>query len=313
MFEKKKIQIETLGEYLFEVRKNLGLALEETAKKTSIAPKFIKALEAGEFAKLPPPVYVNGFLEQLGRLYKVETNILIGQYKKELNILEQIKKSSFNQNSFGKKFLSKIIITPKFLSIALGILFVAATIVYIIWQVVSINRTPSLEIFQPKDQQAIVGSSVQINGKTDPGMTVTVNGENVFVEKDGKFKAQVGISLGPKELVIIAKNRFEKSVSKTLIVIGEDQPKIPTAKLELRLSFSGPVVLSYSLDGQPNQTLNFHAGDFKMLVANKKIVVSVSDAGATKAVLNGNSLGAMGRAGEKLENIPFFPESGNIK
>ena len=45
IFEKKKIQIETLGEYLREVRGNLQLSLEEVAKKTNIKPAFLKGLE----------------------------------------------------------------------------------------------------------------------------------------------------------------------------------------------------------------------------------------------------------------------------
>jgi cytoskeletal protein RodZ len=313
LFEKKKIQIETLGEYLSAVRKNSNLSPREVSKKTGISPRFLQALEAGDFAKLPPAVYVGGFLEQLGCLYNVEAEVLVGQYKKELNILEQLKKRSLNQKSFFRRFLGKIIITPKLLSIGLGALFVAVTIGYIIWQVVSINRTPSLEVYQPRDQQAIVGSSVEVSGKTDPDMMITVNQENVFVGKDGKFKTQVGISSGPKELVITAKNRFDKSVSKTLTVVGQDQPKARDSRLELKLVFTNRVVLVVSLDGRMSQTLTFQSGDVRLLQAEKKIVLSVSDAGAVKVSLNGNNLGALGRAGEKLENIPFFAESANIK
>ena len=74
VFERKKIQLETLSEYLQEAREALGLSAEEVAAKTSIKLFFLQALESGEFKKLPPDVYVLGFLKQLAELYSVESD-----------------------------------------------------------------------------------------------------------------------------------------------------------------------------------------------------------------------------------------------
>ena len=85
-FEKKKIQIDTLGEYLSEIRQSLGMQIKTVALKTGISDKFIESLEKGDFCKLPADVYSLGFLRQLAELYNIDAGQLIDQYKKEKSI-----------------------------------------------------------------------------------------------------------------------------------------------------------------------------------------------------------------------------------
>ena len=146
--------------------------MEEVIKKTGIKPQFLKALENGNFKILPADVYVFGFLRQLSALYSINTDILMDQYKKELGIQQQLDKQAVLNNVWYKKYFKKVVITPKLITLSLGLAFVALTVGYIIWQVWSINKTPSLEIFQPLDNAVISGSSVQVSGKTDSGATL---------------------------------------------------------------------------------------------------------------------------------------------
>ena len=111
---------------------------------------------------------------------------------------------------------------------------------------------PALEVFEPKTNQVVKSSFVSVKGKTDPGMFVTVNGQSVFVESDGGFETQLSLTSGPKDIVVSAKNKFEKSIAKNITIIGELGPAVLSAntenKVELSLAFSGDVDLSYSLD-----------------------------------------------------------------
>ena len=92
LFEQKKLKIETLGEYLKEARSSLNLSLEEIAKKADIHKNFLEFLESGNFNQLPADVYIFGFLKKLAKLYSVEPDLLIEQYKKEKCIQGQISK-----------------------------------------------------------------------------------------------------------------------------------------------------------------------------------------------------------------------------
>jgi len=314
IFEKKKIQIETLSEYLTSVRENLKLSAFEVAKKTGIKLKFLNGLESGNFKDLPANVYVLGFLKELAGLYSIDGNELIEQYKKERAILEQVfKHNLYFEKAWHKNFFQKLVITPKILSLFLGLAFVAISVAYIVWQVWSINKTPSLQVFTPLNNAVINGAVLQVLGRTDPGMTLTVNDQNVFVDNKGGFQAEIGITPGPKEIDIIAENRFGKSASQTLNITGASTLVASSSQLTLKIDFAAPVNLVFSIDDLPPQNLSFNSGDSKTFTASQKILLSTSNAGATLITLNGQSMGAMGKSKEPLNNIDFFAQSSSIK
>ena len=130
-----------------------------------------------------------GFLRQLAELYAVIPSELVSQYKKEKNIQKQVFKQNQMQNCLGwyKKYFGKLIITPKVLSLVLGLVFVTVTLGYIIWQLWSINRTPVLTVIEPQNNAVISGSVANVSGQTDPGTDVSVNGQNIFVDDKGDF------------------------------------------------------------------------------------------------------------------------------
>ncbi len=51
-----------IGKELKEVREEKGISLEEVAEKTKIQPRFLKAIETGNWEDLPEEVYLRGFL-----------------------------------------------------------------------------------------------------------------------------------------------------------------------------------------------------------------------------------------------------------
>ena len=49
--------MESIGEFFRQVRETKGLTIEEVASKTRIRADFVRALEEGNFAKLPDQVF----------------------------------------------------------------------------------------------------------------------------------------------------------------------------------------------------------------------------------------------------------------
>jgi cytoskeletal protein RodZ len=60
-FETKKINMETLPEYLKSARESFSYSVDHVAKITNISPKFVEYMEAGYYHRLPADVYVYGF------------------------------------------------------------------------------------------------------------------------------------------------------------------------------------------------------------------------------------------------------------
>jgi len=313
-FHTKKIRLETLPEYLKETRLGLKFSLEEASKKAGMGAKTLKALEEGAYNLLPSGVYVKGFLARLGQLYNVNVDILTRQYEVERSILRNLKATPANLTKKRPGWLEDFVITPKSLSFFGAAIFVSATLVYIVWQVLSISRVPLLEIESPEDFTVYNTSFAPILGRTSPGATVTINHEPVFVDQQGRFQGQLGVSVGPKEITVEAKNRFNKTTSKTLTIIGQTASPIANQiSVRMELEILADVEITLQIDGASEVKQIFRAGEKKLAEAQRQILLSASNVGNIRVKINGKTLGLLGRPGEVLTAIPFFAESGNSR
>jgi mannose-6-phosphate isomerase-like protein (cupin superfamily) len=69
---------------------------------------------------------------------------------------------------------------------------------------------PALSIFSPSEPPA-PGSTVEVRGLTEPGATVTIDGDAVVVGADGTFAAQVAIDANP--IIIVAEDAAGNTIS----------------------------------------------------------------------------------------------------
>ena len=305
---------ETLASYLLEARKDVGLELSEVAKKISIAPKYLEALEKGIFVGLPPDVYISGFLRRLAVLYDVPADALISQFKKEKAILfppqTETPKKSFKSPKFT--------LTPKTFSVITGVFLVVAVISYVIWQIASLNSTPTLEITEPKDGQVIKSSVVVISGQTDPGSNVTINGQQVLVSNTGDFSVQLGVSAGQKSFKISAQNKLQSVITKNLTIIVEDQGKQPTENepisrgVNVLVTARSNILVKFSLDDGSPIEITMLKDETRVLNAKSKILLSTNNGGYTEVRYNGKELGVLGKDGEVLTDIPFVAQKNDL-
>jgi cytoskeletal protein RodZ len=316
IFETKKINMETLPEFLKAARESLGYSEKQVAKITNISEKFIENLDAGYYHRLPADVYVYGFLRKLAELYRTDSELLIYQYKKERGIHEQLNKKAVPYKSYTDP---KIEITPRTIGLGALVVFVVFILGYLAYQVHAINRPPRIAIDAPQDGARITSSSVVVQGHTDVGANLTMNDQQIFVDSEGNFKQPVSISPGEKVLLFISKNNFGKISTKQIVVIGDFQTQQlssqpATAPLTLTIDV-GPnsTWVTLQIDGKPVQNETFIAGSTKTYTAQSKIILSTGDGGSTSVKLNGKDLGKLGRDGEVVRDIPFTADSVNSK
>lgn len=65
---------------LASARQRIGIALEEIAQSTRIAPHYLRAIEAEDFAKLPSGVYALSYIRQYARAIGYSEAALLDQY-----------------------------------------------------------------------------------------------------------------------------------------------------------------------------------------------------------------------------------------
>ncbi len=236
VFEQRQVAMETLGEYLTGVRRDLQLEQIAVARRCGIPVKFLDALEAGRYEKLPPDVYVYGFLRTLANVYAVDSHALVTQYKKERGVLLQVSRTP-SWVSLSGTYFARVTLTPARLSLFAGLLVIVLTLGYLLWQVISINSTPSLQIFEPKPGDIVRSSVVSVHGKTEPGNSVSINGQTVFVDGNGEFRTTIGLGNGQQMLTFAAKNKFDKIITKTVSLVA-DVPELPNQSISPAASSS---------------------------------------------------------------------------
>lgn len=69
------------------------------------------------------------------------------------------------------------------------------------------NEKPALEISGPPDNHIVLGErKLIVDGRTEPNVTVTINGEQAIVDSEGKFSRQFNLSDGTNIFTIESKD-----------------------------------------------------------------------------------------------------------
>jgi len=104
-----------------------------------------------------------------------------------------------------------LMVTPKKIIVSVFILFLVLVVLYFWKEIGFLLEPPSLQINQPSADITINQEKFEISGKTNPFALVLINGEQVYIDKDGNFKKEISLSAGINTLLVEAKNRFGKT------------------------------------------------------------------------------------------------------
>jgi len=70
---------------LRHARKQVGISLDEIASRTKISLRFLHAIEAEEFEKLPGGIFSTSYLRQYAAAIGYDANALVAYYKVKTN------------------------------------------------------------------------------------------------------------------------------------------------------------------------------------------------------------------------------------
>jgi len=91
---------------------------------------------------------------------------------------------------------------------------------YFLYQAKGFILSPHLDVTSPQDGQTFSGAAVRVEGSTDVGVSVTVNGARVSSDGSGHFSQGLLLAPGIHVFEIIAKDRFgkEKGITRQINV-----------------------------------------------------------------------------------------------
>jgi len=302
LFKSKPIKIDTLGEYLKNIREKLNLDIKTVSLLTQIKPVYLENLEAGKYENLPAEVYIRGFLKNLSAVYRIEEQVLVDQFEKEHGFAKaHERRAALN--------VPKIWFTPRTTIIVSSVVVLLAAVGYVGSQISSVLTPPKLSVVEPASDESITGNSIVVSGTAEIGADVSINDQAVLLDQNGQFNENVILSDGLNQIEIVAKNKFNK-VSTVVRKINAQVQKATVATVVLPINLTiqigpNPAWVSVEADGVTVQRGTMLAGSSKTISAKDDIVLTTANAGSTQVIYNGKDLGKLGRDDEVIRNVEF--------
>ena len=225
-FKSSKILLdgETVAEQLRGARQAKKIKLEDAAKKLNISYKYLRALEQGEYDKLPAGVYGKNFLreyafflgfsqqeyDELAQDFAAEKSIGHSPERKELFSKQRVKRRYFFE-------------TPKFLKSLVIVFIIFICFVYLGFKLNKAISQPLLIVYSPMENFITEKHFVEVSGKTESESRITINGEQVLSNTTGEFSKTVNLKNGINTIVIISQKKYgrDKIITRQIMVKGE--------------------------------------------------------------------------------------------
>ncbi|MCX6767018.1 MAG: DUF4115 domain-containing protein [Candidatus Moranbacteria bacterium] len=327
-FTQKKIHSYTLGEQLKNLRSEGRVTLFEVSRETKIPVKYIEMIEEGKYEKIPPDVYVKGFLRAYAEFLGIEPKKIIKLYEREKDIKKNLNGGEKKSPKMKKKTrLSHFVVTPRIIIAVSVAVVVIGGFSYLYSQIGRFAAVPRLVITSPASDENIPGNSISVSGYTDEDAKLTINGQPVLVSDKGEFKEDILLQSGVNSITISALNRFNKEISKTVNiksdyqspnlaasgdggnggkVIGEQDVKKRGVDVVVRAD-SIPIWLSVEADGNLIYSGTMLAGAVQNFDGEKEVRVTSGKANQTFIKVNGKPEKILADSPGIVRDVVFTP------
>ena len=215
----------SFGSLFKQYREEQGFSLDKLSELSRISKGHLTHLEQEEFEKLPPAVYARGFITKCAQIFERDADALLRLYGRQA-ILPLLDK----ERGRGEVF-SRLYITPKHLRLAAVFLFLFAIAIYLFIRFIPFLFSPEILLEKPATESIVVNfSQIEVAGYASNTSLLTLNSEELYIEKNGKFNKTVDLNEGINRLVFEASSVFGRKsevVRKVVYIKGsaqEDEP-----------------------------------------------------------------------------------------
>lgn len=226
----------SLGRYLRSLRVKRGLGLAEASRRTHISRQNLLLIEAEDYARLPAPVHVKGFLRTYAELLRINPERVLQHYTENLMVHENRGQESPFNGRFG--FWPRLVLALTILATVIAVTLFSASL----WD-------------QPPGKHAKTVTSIRIQppdytGNQQLVQTNRFSGGNSD-DLSATLTGQPGIS--KLKLKVIA---LEKAQLK--IIIDGQPPKVYALKPEDRLDLEAALHFNLLMDNVEGLELYFN-------------------------------------------------------
>lgn len=219
---KKEVVQPSPGEMLRQARIEKRLGFEEIEEATKIRIKYLEAVEKEQWQDLPNGPYTLGFLKSYSQYLGLPYQEIEERYKRENGAREILKKKNGDKKVIPERKeikYPKIFLTPAILARALVVVVVVGVIGYIVYQILGFASAPYLLVNSPQTGATSLESTLIVEGKTQKGASLYLNGQLLGLDAEGNFKQEVILKDGSNSINITAVNKGGKKTEKNLIIL----------------------------------------------------------------------------------------------
>lgn len=208
--------MKSVGSILKTARGKKGLAFKQIQQEIKIHPRFLQALERGDYSVFASPVHIKGFLRTYARFLGLDEKEVMAFFRREYDEKRAQKEVSRVKPLSGPR----VFWTPGWIVGAVGALLVFVFLGYLFWSYQHYAGAPFLVVDQPASDLTTEETVIEVRGRVSRGAEVSLNGEGLPVSEDGRFHSTVSLGYGMNALEFVATNPFGRKtvVTRTVIV-----------------------------------------------------------------------------------------------
>lgn len=205
-----------VGKRLFTKRTLHKVSLESVSSELRIPVAQLRALEEEDYSVFSAELYARGAYTSYAQY--------LGVYSaKDLRAI--LRALSSVRTRVPLKLLTPDrlfdrLLNPRLVIIALGLCIALSVGAYIAWQVQSFWKFPDLAITSPVNH-VVDGPDVTVAGKAEPDAHLTINDQQVLLQSDATFTAQLSLHIGVNPVKVVASNASGRQTVKELFLLRE--------------------------------------------------------------------------------------------
>lgn len=205
-----------IGKCLSKKRISYKVSLEHVSEELRIPVAQLRALEEEDYSVFSAELYARGaytsYAQYLG-VYSAK------DLRTVLRALSSVRTRVPLRLLTPDRLFDRLL-NPRLVIIAIGICIALSVGGYIVWQVQSFWRFPDLTITSPVNH-VIDGANVTVAGKAEPDARLMINGQQVLLQSDATFSAQLSLHIGINPVKIAVSNASGRQTTKELFLLRE--------------------------------------------------------------------------------------------
>lgn len=298
----------TVGDELRIRREELGYSLHKIEVATKIRGRYLRAIEASDFANLPNDIYSKGFVRQYAGYLGLDGKVFAKRYQEERGEPQKA------QKQVKPRAIALRLGATSSWAITLAVLSVLVVVIgYLLWQFSSLTSAPKLDLASPTQDMVIDGASIEVKGSTASGSDVFLNDVALPSDVNGAFKTTLALQPGINEVRVVAKNKLGKETRITRNILSKQTTtnELPTATFDgvaVLLKLREATAAKIMADGVVVFDGALASGSTKLITAKTTITITASNPAAvrvllTNGVVAGYDFGVLGN--EAARTVEF--------